>query len=164
MMGAGRGVNATPPAPQTPVPPISDLLPAMTSSPDVFTVTLPLGLPDAELVVRSALQAEQFSIITEIDFQAKFREKLGIDHPPHKTLGACNPQLASEALHLNADVALSLPCNVVLREAGGATIVTALRPAVALQPYGDLVRPIAERAEGALGRVFDHLSQSMEAP
>lgn len=128
---------------------------------DILTVTLSLPLREAEPLVRSALQAEQFGIITEVDYQQRFLEKLGIDHPPHKALGACNPQLASEALHLNADVALTLPCTVVLREAGGATIVTALRPTVALEPYGDLVQPIATRAERALGRVFDHLEQTL---
>jgi len=127
---------------------------------DILTVSLPLPLREAEPLVRSALQAEQFGVITEIDFQEKFREKLGIDHPPHKTLGACNPRLASEALRLNPDVALSLPCNVVLREEAGATVVSALRPTVALAPYGALVRPFAEGAEAAIGRVFDYLPTS----
>lgn len=126
--------------------------------PDIFNAHLTLPLREAEPLVRAALQTEQFGVITEIDFQEKFREKLGLDHPPHKTLGACNPQLASEAMALNPDVALALPCNVVLREVGGTTVVSALRPTVALASYGELVRPIAERAEGALGRVFDHLA------
>lgn len=128
---------------------------------DILTVRLPLPLREAEPLVRSALQAEQFGVITEIDYQRSFREKLGVDHSPHKTLGACNPRLASEALRLNQDTALTLPCNVVLREQDGATVVTALRPVVALAPYGELVRTIAERAEAALGRVFDHLVQAM---
>jgi len=128
---------------------------------DILTVRLPLPLREAEPLVRSALQAEQFGVITEIDYQRRFREKLGVDQPPHKTLGACNPRLASEALRLNQDTALTLPCNVVLREQDGATVVNALRPMVALAPYGELVHTIAEQAEAALGRVFDHLVQAM---
>lgn len=132
-------------------------------SSDILAVSLPLPLWEAEPLVRSALQAEQFGVITEVDYQARFREALGVDYPPHKTLGACNPRLASEALHLNPDVALTLPCNVVLREVDGTTVVSARRPTVALAPYGDLVRPIAERAEGALGRVLNHLRHALAA-
>lgn len=128
---------------------------------DILMVHLPLPLREAEPLVRSALESEQFAVITEIDFQERFREKLGVDHSPHKTLGACHLRLASEALGLNPDVALTLPCNVVLREEGRATIVTALRPLVGLEPYGDLIHGIAEQAEGAIGRVFDHLAQAM---
>jgi uncharacterized protein (DUF302 family) len=129
----------------------------MPTSPDVLTVTLPLALVDAEPVVRSALQAEQFGVITEVDFRARFREKLGIDHPPHKTLGACNPRLAADVLAANTDAALALPCNVVLREEDGSTIVAALRPTAALGRFGPSVAPLAARAEESLARVFTHL-------
>ena len=43
----------------------------------ILAVTLPLALVDAEPVVRSALQAEQFGVITEVDFRARFREAPG---------------------------------------------------------------------------------------
>lgn len=133
----------------------------MPSSPDVLSVTLPLALPDAEPVVRSALQAEQFGIITEVDFQARFREKLGIDSPPRKTLGACNPHLAAEVIAASADAALALPCNIVLREEDGSTIVAALRPTAVLGRFGPAVLPLAARAEESLSRVFTHLRDAL---
>ena len=125
-----------------------------------FSVTLPLPLHEADAKVRAALQAEHFGIISEIDIQAKLQEKLGITHPPHKILGACNPQIAYNALQENIDVALALPCNVVLREEGGKTIVTALLPSIALKPFEGLkVQENGCKAEEALGRVFDELCQ-----
>jgi len=124
-----------------------------------FSLVLPLPLHEADAKVREALQAEHFGIISEIDIQAKLKEKLGIDHPPHMILGACNPQLAYEALQDNMDVALALPCNVVLREEDGKTIVSALMPSVALQPFvGANVRETALKAETSLSKVFDTLS------
>lgn len=126
-----------------------------------FSLTVPHPLPEAEVKVRDALQREKFGIISEIDIQAKLKEKLGIDHYPHKILGACNPQLAYEALQDNVDVALALPCNVVLREENGQTHISALLPAAALQPFaGSSVERTARTAQEALNRVFDALSLS----
>lgn len=123
-----------------------------------FWMTLPFPLPEVEKKVRDALLKEKFGVISEIDIQAKLKEKLGIDHPPHKILGACNPKLAHEALQDNIDVALALPCNVVLREENGQTNVSALKPSIALEPFQGLkVHETACKAEEALERVFDDL-------
>lgn len=123
-----------------------------------FEVTLKLPLAEADLVVREALKTEGFGIISEIDMSAKLKEKLGVDHPPHVILGACNPKIAYEALTDNIDVALALPCNVVLREVDGTTIVTALLPSIALKPFEGLkVQESSCTAEQSLSRVFDSL-------
>jgi uncharacterized protein (DUF302 family) len=120
-----------------------------------FTVTLPLPLAEAEKRTRETLATEQFGIISDIDLQAKLKEKLGIEYPPHKILGACNPTLSYRALQDNVDVALALPCNVVLREENGSTVITAMPPSVALQPFeGDNVRKTEAAAEDAMKRVF----------
>lgn len=127
----------------------------------VLTVTLALPLPEAEKTVRARLTQEQFGIVSEIDIQAKLREKLGIDHPPHKILGACNPRLAYQALQDNSDVALALPCNVVLREEAGQTVVSARLPTIVLRPFpGKNVAKSARTAEEALQRIFKALSDS----
>ncbi len=123
-----------------------------------YSVTLPFVLAEAERAVRDVLLKEQFGVISEIDIQAKLHEKLGIDHHPHKILGACNPSLAYQALQDNSDVAMALPCNVVLSELDGKTTVTALRPSVVLKRFpGKGVRQSEAIAEERLGRVFDAL-------
>lgn len=124
-----------------------------------FSTALSMPLAKAESRVRHALETEKFGIISEIDIQAKLKEKLGVEHPPHTILGACNPKLAYEALKDNPDVALALPCNIVLREENGKTLVSAILPSVALGPFaGDRVRETASKAEEALGCVFDALA------
>ena len=77
-----------------------------------YRATLPLALAVAEKIVIEALKKEKFGLISEIDIQAKLQEKLGIVHPPHKILGACNPTLAYQALQDNPDVAPALPSTV----------------------------------------------------
>jgi len=129
------------------------------ATPYSFGITLAPPFSRAEAEVRAALQGEKFGVISEVDIQEKLKEKLGVDHPPHKILGACNPALAYQALQENADVALALPCNVVLRETKDGIVVTALLPSVALAPFeGRNVRTTAEAAEAALKRVFETLS------
>lgn len=125
-----------------------------------YEVTLQLPITEAREKVLEALKLEKFGLISEIDIASKLKEKLGIEHEPHIILGACNPQLAHQALEDNADVALALPCNVVLRETEGKTIVSALLPSVALKPFEGLkVQESSCTAEEALSRVFDSLSQ-----
>lgn len=124
-----------------------------------FETTLDLSLQEAREKVLSALKEEQFGLISEIDMAAKLKEKLGIEHPPHVILGACNPQIAYQALEDNPDVALALPCNVVLLEKEGKTTVSALLPSVALKPFEGLkVHEASRTAEEKLSRVFDSLA------
>ena len=41
--------------------------------------------------LRKSLMEVGFGIITEIDVQSTFKEKLGIDYERFQILGACNP-------------------------------------------------------------------------
>jgi uncharacterized protein (DUF302 family) len=125
-----------------------------------FEITLPLPILEAREKVVETLKTEKFGLISEIDIAAKLQEKLGTDHEPHVILGACNPQLAHQAITDNPDVALVLPCNIVLREVDGKTIVSAFLPSVALKPFeGIKVQESSCTAEKALSHVFDLLSQ-----
>jgi len=91
--------------------------------------TTDLPMVDAEASVRSALAENGFGVLTEIDVAATLRAKLGVDRPPLKILGACNPRFADAALGRDPSVALLLPCNVVLEPSPtGGTRVRAVDP------------------------------------
>ncbi len=87
-----------------------------------------LNLVDAEAAMRAALAEQGFGVLTEIDVAATLKAKLGVDRPPLKILGACNPALAHQALELDPSVSLVLPCNVVLEPAGDGTRVAVVDP------------------------------------
>jgi uncharacterized protein (DUF302 family) len=108
--------------------------------------------------VRAALKAEGFGVITEIDVQQTMKEKLGIDGRPHVILGACNPKFAHEALAVEDDLGLLLPCNVVVYEKGEGSRVAVINAGAMMGFVGnDGLAAIAAEVQARLDRVLASL-------
>ena len=95
--------------------------------------------------------------MTEIDVQATLKKKLDQDMEPYLILGACNPQLASQALEIERDIGLLLPCNVVVRRDGDHTLVQALNPQVMV------TLPDRPELQGVADEAAKRLSAALEA-
>lgn len=124
-----------------------------------FTVTVQQPFDDAVDNVTRELQKEGFGVLTEIDVKATLKKKLDVDRQPYKILGACNPELANQALNAEPDIGLLLPCNVVVRqEDDGSVVVGFMDPAEVLslvqrpelETLGAEVRSRLERVRDAL--------------
>lgn len=115
--------------------------------------TLPLD--DADPAVRAALADEGFGVLTEMDVAATLRAKIGVERPPLRILGACNPHLAHAALQAQPSVSLVLPCNVVLEEAPGGTRVSVADPRSLFDApeLAEVATDAAARLERALDRL-----------
>ena len=115
-----------------------------------------LSMSEAEDRARELLAGEGFGILTEIDVAATLQEKLGLIRGPYRILGACNPQLAAQALEAEIDIGLLLPCNVILYRDGDDTVVAGLDPATMVGLTGNpALDPVAEDARLRLERVID---------
>jgi uncharacterized protein (DUF302 family) len=116
-----------------------------------ITVRTAASFGQASAQIREALKAQGFGVLTEIDVQSTLREKLGEQIEQYVILGACNPSLASRALSADRSIGLLLPCNVVVRASGDATVVEALDPRAIAEIAGQpLLKEIAEDAAARL--------------
>lgn len=88
-----------------------------------FSIQFGKNFDRALNVVTRELKKQGFGIVSDINLQAIFKEKLAIDDGRYRILGACNPWVAHQALRADPDIGLLLPCNVVVRE-GNEGIVT----------------------------------------
>ena len=127
-----------------------------------LTTVIDGGIDAAGAAVRDALKSEGFGVLTEIDVEATLREKLGDGEAdqvgPTRILGACNPGLAHRALMTERDVALLLPCNVVLREIDRRTEVSVADPSAMVEMAGAALSDVATDARARLERVIATLS------
>ena len=115
------------------------------------------ALPYAEAVsrVKDLLKEQGFGVLCEIDVAKTMREKLNASFPPYVILGACNPELARRALGEEPQLGLLLPCNVVVQETEGHTVVSAIDAQALLRFTGNsALTPIADEADARLLRVL----------
>ena len=124
-----------------------------------FSATLHTDFDDAVVKVTEALKTEGFGIITEIDMQAKLKEKLGVNFKKYTILGACNPAIAYKALQAEEKVGTMLPCNiVVIDKENGTTEVAAVHPLASMMAIQNpALEPLAKEVTEKLKRVISLL-------
>ena len=125
-----------------------------------FSISMTGSMDDVCNKVTEALKTEGFGVLTEIDVQATLKQKIDVDRKPYKILGACNPQLANQAINAEPDIGLLLPCNVVVREEDdGSMTVAFMDPAAVLDLVSnDAVHEIAPQVKARLEKVRDLLA------
>lgn len=96
--------------------------------------------------LRSALSEQGFGVVTEIDVKNTFKQKLNQKFKKYKILGACEPHVAKNALSLDEQIGLLLPCNLVVYENDDkSTTVATIDPMVQLSIADN--RELTEHAE-----------------
>ena len=125
-----------------------------------FQSTLNMPYETALEKVTAALKVEGFGILTNIDVRETMKKKLDVDIRKYSILGACNPPLAHKALTARPDVGLLLPCNVIVYEEGGSTVVNIIDPMSMTNFIQDpALDEVAEDARQRLKRVSEALQK-----
>ena len=123
-----------------------------------FEVRITASQDEAIEIVSEALKTEGFGVLTRIDIDKAFREKIGTEFRRYTILGACNPQLANTALTSNPEIGLMLPCNVTVEAAAeGESLIRIVNPAVMMKMgdagSDDAISKVADEAAERLQRV-----------
>ncbi len=135
------------------------------ANPIGFEVSLEGSIDEAVERTTAALKKEGFGVLTRIDVDKAFAEKLGKEFRPYVILGACNPALAYRALTARPEAGLVLPCNVVVEERSpGRCLVRVVNPAEMMKPGGldrdPELSEIGAEASASLERVTETLRSS----
>jgi len=111
--------------------------------------------------VKTTLQVEGFSVLTDIDVKATMKNKLNMEFHNYRILGACNPQFAYKALEAEDKIGTMLPCNLIVQEQEpGSVEIAAVDPVSSMQAVeNDSLRPIANEIQGRLQRAIYVLAQ-----
>ncbi len=119
-------------------------------------------IPDADFAevdarTRAALADKGFGVLTEIDVQATMKKKIDKDMPAYRILGACNPNMAWEAIGMEPRVGAMLPCNVILRAVDGGVEVSAIDPVASMTAIDNA------ELKNVAGQVRDMLAEAVAA-
>ena len=115
-----------------------------------------LGFDEAIEKVTGTLKEQGFGVLTEIAVHDVLKKKIDVDFRRYQILGACNPKLAHRALSAQLEVGTLLPCNVVVYEDDGATVISAVDPEQMLP--GD-----SEELKSLAAEVREQLAQAVAA-
>ena len=104
----------------------------------------------------AALKEEGFGVLTEIDIKATLKKKLDADFYNYTILGACNPQMAHQALQAENKIGTMLPCNVIVQEREPVTVeISAVDPAASMMAVeNDSLAEIAKDVQKKLTKVI----------
>jgi uncharacterized protein (DUF302 family) len=120
-----------------------------------FSKVVDLTYAQAIEKVTGELQKEGFGVLTTIDVKETLKKKLDVDFTRYIILGACNPPFAYKALQAEEQIGLLLPCNVIVYEKEGKTIVGAFDPMVMTTVLGnEKIQPVATEVKERLERVI----------
>ena len=125
-----------------------------------FSKDLPnVSFEDALQKVTNSLKEVGFGVLTEIDVQSTFKNKLDIDFRKYKILGACNPGLAHRALQSDINVGTMLPCNAVVMENDDGSIgISIIDPIASMMAVRDpKVQEVAREVREKMKAVIESL-------
>ena len=120
------------------------------------------NLEEVKPRVVEALKAQGFGVLTEIDVQRTFKQKIDVDFKPYLILGACNPHFAYRALSADDDIGLLLPCNVIIKQESDGTEVGIQDPEVMFSVVDDDTKKVMAGFPGEVKKTLCLALETLE--
>lgn len=121
-----------------------------------FTKTVKMSYEETLEIVTAELKKEGFGVLTNIDVKETLKNKINVDFKKYMILGACNPPLAHKALQSEEQLGLFLPCNVIVYENNGDTVVSIFNPMIMTNIIDNKnLHTVAEEVTNKMKRVFE---------
>ena len=123
-----------------------------------FTRTVDLPYEAAVERVTEELRKQGFGVLTRIDVKETLKQKLNVEFTKYVILGACNPPLAHRALEVEMNIGLLFPCNVIVYEREGKTVIGAFDPLMMVPLVGKeeletIAADVKQRLEAVLANI-----------
>lgn len=120
-------------------------------------VNLPFEL--AEQKAKDELKKIGLGLVSEIDVKNTFKEKLDKDFKNYKIYGFCNPAMAYEALQIERNLGVLLPCTVVIQQFDDSNVEISFVDPV---PYmnnveNEKIKAFSYEIEKLLKQAFDNI-------
>ena len=124
-----------------------------------FTKTVGKPYEETLTKVTDELKREGFGVLTNIDVKDTLKNKINVDFKKYMILGACNPPLAHKALQAEEQLGLLLPCNVIVYEKDGSTVVSFFNPMIMSNIIDNKnLHTVAEEVTNKIKRVFEAIN------
>lgn len=91
-------------------------------------VTLDMPFDAALEKVKEILMANHLGVVSDVDVQAILKNKIDKEIPAYHIYGACNPRLADRVIGAEPNAGTLLPCNFIMYDKDGKTVVSFMDP------------------------------------
>jgi len=120
--------------------------------------TIKADIETATNIITEELQKEGFGIVTQFDVNIALKEKLNIDFPQYRIMGACNPTFALKSILAEDKIGTILPCNVMLQELENGVEVAIINPQSMVSDIdNEEMQSIAEQIKEKMLRVISNI-------
>jgi uncharacterized protein (DUF302 family) len=120
-----------------------------------YTCATDLDFDDAVSRIEEITAAKGFRVLHIHDVQATLAEK-GFHRGPFKIVEICNSKFAHKVLGINEDVGLFMPCKINVYTKNGRTVISAMRPELIGEFFGnDDLKETAREVDAIVRSIVD---------
>lgn len=122
-----------------------------------YTVDSDKSIDDVSALLEKITPENSFRILAVHDVKETLAEK-GFEINPLKIYEVCNAGFAYKALRKDINVAMFMPCKIILRQEENKTIITLARPSMISQMLPDSgLEDLADEVEKQLKDIIDKI-------